>query len=104
MREKIENPVYMTFEEIQEKYIGYWVYIANANFTPDRGLIGGVPVVVADWPFKGREDGFYEEFKQPKYAPRIGKDLDYDSLPGILSIFDLEITEEKAGVKIDSNF
>ena len=83
MRKLIENPVYMTFEEMEEKFIGKWVLVANCDYTQYSRLIGGIPVAVADTIFEGQEDGFYDEFKDPKYSPRAYKDFDYDNIPGI---------------------
>ena len=74
MRIKIENPVYLTANEIEATYDGKWVYIANAQYTPYRGLLGGVPVVVADDIFEGQDDGFYDQFRVDEYAPRTDRD------------------------------
>jgi hypothetical protein len=76
MRKKINNPVYMTADDIRDSYKGKWILIANAKMTPTMVFTGGVPVVVADGVYEGHEDGFYEEFvDNEKCSPCL--DLDY---------------------------
>ena len=87
MRKLIDNPTYMTFEEMEEKYIGKWILITNCNYSPYRELLGGIPVAVADSVFEGQSDGFYDKFKEPQYAPRTDRDFDYDSVPGVMGFF-----------------
>jgi len=65
MRKLIDNPSYMTFEEMEEKFIGKWILITNCSYTEHNDLIGGIPVAVADTIFEGQEDGFYDRFKDP---------------------------------------
>ena len=87
MRKLIENPSYMTFEEMEEKYLGKWILITNCDYSPYRELLGGIPVAVADSVFEGQSDGFYDRFKEPQYAPRTDRDFDYDSVPGVMGFF-----------------
>jgi len=76
MRNKINNPVYMTADEIHASFNGKWVLVANAEMTPAMEFTGGVPVVVADEIYEGHEDGFYEEFVDAdECSPCL--DLDY---------------------------
>ena len=100
MRKLIENPTYMTYDEMEAKFIGKWILVANCDYTEYSELIGGVPVAVADSIFEGQEDGFYDEFKNPKYAPRAYKDFDYDNVPGIMGFFD---TLEMVGDGVDAH-
>ena len=86
MRHRIENPVYMTAEEIEAAYDGKWVFIVRAKHSPHMKFLGGEPVVVADGIFEGQADGFYEEFMAEDYAPRA--DRDYTELaPELLNAF-----------------
>jgi len=87
MRKLIENPVYMTYGEMEEKFTGKWILITNCEYGEFGKFIGGFPVAVADSPFEGQRDGFYNEFKDPKYAPRTDRDFDYESVPGIFGGF-----------------
>ena len=62
MYEIIENPRRMTRSEIKNEYDGKWVFMVNLE-----GHIYGLfdyatPVVVADKPFEGNEDGIYKVF------------------------------------------
>ena len=82
----IENPVMMTETEIREAFDGKWVYIANVNFTPYRELLGGVPVVVADRIFEDQADGFFDEFRDKKYAPRADWDFT-EPTPDLVNAF-----------------
>ena len=74
MRQRVENPAYMTAEELKATYDGKWIFITRAEHTPHMRFLGGVPVVVADGIFEGQSDGFYEEFMTEEYAPRTDRD------------------------------
>ncbi|MCL2171855.1 MAG: hypothetical protein FWB71_06820 [Defluviitaleaceae bacterium] len=95
MRILIDDPIYMTYAEMKEKYIGKWILITNCNFSPYQELLGGIPVAVADSVFEGQSDGFYDKFKAPQYAPRTDADFDYDSVPDILSFYTLELVGDE---------
>ena len=86
MRKLIENPTYMTYKEMEQEFIGKWILITNCNYTEHNELLGGVPVAVADKVFEGQRDGFYNKFKDPKYAPRTDHSFDYDSMPSIFAL------------------
>ena len=86
MRQKIENPIYMTADELENAFDGKWIFVTNAQHTPHLRFLGGIPVVVADDIFEGQSDGFYEEFMTDEYAPRT--DMDYtNSAPELLNAF-----------------
>jgi len=87
MRKLIDEPIFMTFDEMEEQFAGKWILVTNCEYGEYDKFIGGIPVAVADTPFEGQGDGFYDKFKDPKYAPRADKDFDYDSIPGIKSFF-----------------
>ena len=96
MRKLIENPSYMTYKEMEQEFIGKWILIANCNYTEYNELLGGVPVAVADKVFEGQSDGFYSEFKDPKYAPRTDRNFNYDNMPGIFGFSEfLEVGGER---------
>ncbi|MCL2604060.1 MAG: hypothetical protein FWD90_06245 [Defluviitaleaceae bacterium] len=81
MRQAIENPTFMTADEIEKTFVGKWVYIVNAEFTRFMDFVGGIPVVYADDVFEGQKDGFYEQFRIPKYAPRYDTDYSFSAPP-----------------------
>ena len=86
MRQRIENPSYMTADELESAYDGKWVFVTRAKHTPHLRFLGGVPVAVADNIFEGQSDGFYEEFMTEEYAPRT--DMDYtEPAPELLNAF-----------------
>ena len=89
MRRLIENPVYMTYEDMESEFKGKWILVTNCEYGPAQSFIGGIPVAVADTIFEGQRDGFYDKFRAPEYAPRTYCDFDYDSLPGLMSIYEL---------------
>ena len=62
MYQLIENPRMMPQEEIETIYDGHWVYIVNANITPNGKLIEGMPVVLGKFPFAGVDEGVYKQF------------------------------------------
>ena len=77
MRKIIENPAYTTYEDMRKEFDGQWILITNCEYGEFGELLGGIPVAVADTPFEGQRDGFYNKFKDPKYAPRTDADFDY---------------------------
>ena len=87
MRKILKNPTYMTYEEIKEKFSGKWVLATNCVYSEYNQVIGGIPVAEADSPFEGQEDGFYDEFKDPKYSPRMSNNMNYDDVPGFVNFF-----------------
>ena len=93
MRKLIEDPVYMTYEDMKTTFYGKWILVTNCKHGPSRQFLGGVPVAVADRIFEGHKDGFYDKFRAPEYAPRINLDFDYDSLPGVVSVYEIEESE-----------
>jgi len=99
VRKIIDSPVYMTYGEMKETFIGKWILITNCKYAEYGKFIGGIPVAIADTVFEGQEDGFYDKFKDPMYSPRTDKDFDYDNVPGIMGFFN---TLETAGGKIDA--
>ena len=90
MRKLIENPVYMTYEEMKAEFDGKWILVTKCNITPHQELLGGIPVAVADTIFEGHRDGFYDKFDTSEYAPRTYRDFSYDGLPCLLAFFDVE--------------
>ena len=87
MRKILKNPAYMTYEEILKKFAGKWVLVTNCVYSEYNQVVGGIPVAEADSAFEGQEDGFYDEYKNPKYSPRMSKDMNYDNVPGILGFY-----------------
>ena len=76
----------MTADEIKVVYNGKWVYIANVNFSPYMELLGGTPVVVADRIFEDQADGFFDEFRDDRYAPRADWDFT-EPTPDLVNAF-----------------
>ena len=70
MRQLIENPVYMTIDDIKATYNGKWVYIVKCNTASGNELLGGYPIVVADTLFEGDME-FYDQFDGKEFAPRF---------------------------------
>jgi len=87
VRKLLMNPTYMTYDEIIEKFIGKWVLVINCVLSEYNQVLGGTPVAEADSPYEGQEDGFYDEFKDPKYSPRMSKNMNYDDVPGFVNFF-----------------
>ena len=75
MRQAIENPVYMTSDEMKAMYQGKWIYIAKCIMEDGNELVGGVPIVVADEPFEGASDAFYDRFRSKEFAPRCHRNF-----------------------------
>ena len=89
MYQIIENPRVMTKEEIDKVYDGKWVYVVKATITRGGTLIEGMPVVIADSPYEGTEDGIYKIYREPDYEERLDYDLNHYE-PFIPSVFAVE--------------
>jgi len=89
MYQIIENPKMMTKEEINNEFDGKWVYIVKAKFTESKSLIEGMPVIFADTPFEGNNDGIYEQYDAKEYVARYACDLCHYE-PFIPSVFAVE--------------
>jgi len=74
----------MTIEEIEKEFAGKWVLVTNCVYSEYNEVIGGIPVAEADSLFEGQRDGFYDEFKDPKYSPRMSNNMNYDDVPGFV--------------------
>ena len=92
MYQVLENPRMMSGEEIEKTFDGKWVYIVKANITRNGKLIEGMPVVVADIPFEGTENGIYEQYRKPEYNERLEHNLKHYE-PFIPSVFSLEFAQ-----------
>jgi len=77
----------MMYNEIEKRFMGKWVLIVNCEYSDSGDFLGGIPVAVAESIFEGQEDGFYDEFKDQKYAPRTYRDFNYDNVPGFVNFF-----------------
>ena len=74
MRQLIENPVYMTYKEMETTFNNKWIYIVKCNMADGNELVGGYPIVVADTPFEG-DVAFYEQFRTNEFTPRCSRDF-----------------------------
>jgi len=89
----------MTYDEIKKNFVGRWVLITNCIRSEYNQLVGGIPVAIADSAFEGQEDGFYDEFKDPKYSPRASKDMNYNNVPGFVNFYG---SMEMVGENVDT--
>ena len=97
MRKLIENPVFMTYDEMEKNYAGKWILVTNCRRDPDHAFSSGIPVVVADSIYEGHQDGFYDKFRVPQFAPRVDYDFDYDSIPGLKGIYEIGCKAKSSG-------
>lgn len=75
MVEIVENPVMMTYEEMESEYDGKWVYAVNCELTPGDRLISGTPVIVADMQYEGVDTGIYDRYDTDEYGVKCAKDF-----------------------------
>ena len=61
--------------------------IVNCKYSEAGDFLGGIPVAVAESIFEGQEDGFCDEYKDTKDAPRTYRDFNYDNVPGFVNFF-----------------
>jgi hypothetical protein len=88
----LETPMMMSREEIEKTFDGKWVYIVKAIMNKHGELIEGMPVVSADSPFEGNEDGIYEQYNSKEYVKRVDYDLNHYE-PFIPSVFSVEFVQ-----------
>jgi hypothetical protein len=89
MYQIIDNPKMMSKDEIETEFDGKWVYIVKAEFAVGKRLIQGIPVIVAESPFEGQDDGIYEMYRTAEYDSRYARDLCHYE-PSIPSVFAVE--------------
>jgi len=75
MYQIIENPKMMSSDDIDNTFMGKWVFIVNANITRHGELIEGIPVIIGDYQFEGIEDGIYEKYKVSEYDKTLSYSL-----------------------------
>ena len=75
MYQIIENPKMMSSDDIDNTFMGKWVFIVNANITRHGELIEGIPVIIGDYQFEGIEDGIYEKYKASEYDKTLSYSL-----------------------------
>ena len=88
----LENLKMMSAEEIEKTFDGKWVYIVKADITRHGELIKGIPVIVADAPFEGNEDGVYLQYRKPEYEERCAHNLKHYE-PFVPSVFSVEFEQ-----------
>ena len=70
---------FVSIDEIENLFDGYWVYLTNARYTETHGLLGGIPVIKADTPYAGGEHGIYRKYTEnDDYSPCVGISFIYD--------------------------
>ena len=77
---EVENPVYQSYEEIKEKYLGYVVVVTNIKYNERGKRNGGIVRYYTKTSKDGYLDKWIECGKMPEYGevmffcliPRIG--------------------------------
>ena len=59
----LENPRRMTKNEMREEFANKWVFAVEGDFDIGVPLKTALPIVIADSPWEGREDGIYTMLK-----------------------------------------
>jgi hypothetical protein len=59
----LENPKRMTKSEMREEFANKWVFAVEGDFDIGVPLKTALPMVIADSPWEGREDGIYTMLK-----------------------------------------
>ena len=75
-----------TFEQLKELFAGKWIYLINAEFDEDHGLLKATPVVVADSELEGIEEGIYRQYHDEEYGNKADADFTNmcASIPSVL--------------------
>jgi len=75
-----------TFEELQQKFDGKWLYLVNSEFSDENFLLYGIPVIIADSHYEGFDGGIYDEFGGDEFGEVV--DLDFTRLMiDVMSVF-----------------
>ncbi|MCL2500740.1 MAG: hypothetical protein FWE90_10480 [Defluviitaleaceae bacterium] len=75
MYEILQNPKRMSIQEIDDSFDGKWVYVVNCERNERYKTIAGVPVIIADGPFEGVEDGIYAPYDDESYGTKLSHTL-----------------------------
>jgi len=59
----IENTKRMTKEEMKKEFANKWVFVVDADFAINMPMSSGIPIVVADSAWEGRDEGIYQNLK-----------------------------------------
>jgi hypothetical protein len=89
MYQIIDDPKMMNKDEIEKEFDGKWIYIVKAEFAIGKLLVKGIPVIVADFPFEGQDEGIYDMYRTSEYDSRYARDLCHYE-PSIPSVFAVE--------------
>jgi len=75
----IENPKRMTKKEMRSEFPNKWVYAVDCDFDIGVPMKTGIPMVLADSPWEGREDGIYrkldDEYERTTYLSFLTNEL-----------------------------
>ena len=78
----LENPKRMTKKEMRKEFADKWIYVADCDFEIGVPMETGVPMLVADTPWEGSEDGIYE-----KLDVEYGRTMHLSFLSNELNVF-----------------
>ncbi|MCL1987867.1 MAG: hypothetical protein FWG64_07850 [Firmicutes bacterium] len=84
MYEIIKNPQRMTRDEVFTKFTGKWVFIIHLEGELFQFWESGIPVVVADIPWEGDNEGVYNIFLND---PNITRRTDICLLKSQIKLF-----------------
>jgi len=59
----LENPKRMTKKEMRSEFANKWIFAIEGDFEIGIPLKTAVPMVIADSPWEGWEDGIYEKLR-----------------------------------------
>ena len=75
----LENSKRMTKKEMRSKFANKWVYAVDCDFDIGIPMKTGIPMVLADSPWEGREDGIYkkldDEYERTTYLSFLTNEL-----------------------------
>lgn len=60
----LDNPKRMTKDEIRTAFANKWVFVVECDFSLSAPMKTGIPIVIADRAWEGREEGIYAKLKE----------------------------------------
>jgi hypothetical protein len=75
----LKNSKRMTEDEMRKEFANKWVYVVDCDFEIGVPMETGIPMVLADSPWEGREYGIYrkldEEYGRSMYLSFLSNEL-----------------------------
>ena len=74
---EVGNPVYLSFDDMMKKYLGYVVVMTNIDFNDRKGIRGGV----VRYYTQTSKEGYLDKWIECGNMPEYGETMFYNFIP-----------------------